>query len=120
MSLRPSNALPEVFVYLPPVDFRKAVNGLAGLVQEELKLDPFSEQLYVFTNRQRDKIKILCWEGSGFVLWYKRLERQRFHWPRHLGSGTVTLTGQQLNWLLDGYDLARLRPHERLRYRVVA
>ena len=120
MSLRPSNDLPTVYVHIPPVDFRKSVNGLAALVQEELKLDPFSEQLYVFTSRRRDRIKILYWEGSGFVLWYKRLEQARFCWPRHLGQGTVTITGQQLNWLLDGYDLARLRPHARLRYRAVA
>lgn len=114
MSLRPSNDLAVVYLYVPPVDMRKAINGLAVLVQEVLELDPFCERLFVFSNRRRDKVKILHFEGSGFVLWYKRLERARFHWPRHLGDGTVTLTGQQLNWLLDGFDLSRWQPHPRL------
>ena len=106
-----------VYVCMEPVDFRKHIDGLAMLVEQALELDPFSEQLFVFVNRGRDKVKILYWERSGFVLWYKRLEKQRFAWPRHLGSGTVTLTGQELNWLLDGYDLSKWRPHAVLSYR---
>jgi len=115
--MRPSNELPVVYVCMEPVDFRKHIDGLAMLVEQALELDPFSEQLFVFTNRRRDKVKILYWERSGFVLWYKRLEQQRFAWPRHLGKGTVTLTGQELNWLLDGYDLSKWRPHTVLSYR---
>lgn len=118
--MRPSNALPAVYLCMEPVDFRKHIDGLAMLVEEELGLDPFCEQLFVFINRRRDKVKILYWERSGFALWYKRLERQRFSWPRHLGTGTVTLTGQELNWLLDGYDLSKWRPHEVLSYRSMA
>ena len=76
--MRPSNALPSVYLCMEAVDFRKHIDGLSMLVQEELELDPFSEQLFVFINRGRDKIKILYWERSGFVLWYKRLEKQRF------------------------------------------
>ena len=117
--MRPSNALPSVYLCMEAVDFRKHIDGLSMLVQEELELDPFSEQLFVFINRGRDKIKILYWERSGFVLWYKRLEKQRFAWPKHLGCDTVTLTGQELNWLLDGYDLSKWRPHEVLSYRSV-
>ena len=114
--MRVSNALPSVYLCMEAVDFRKHIDGLSALVEEELELDPFSEQLFVFINRGRDKIKILYWERSGFVLWYKRLEKQRFAWPKHLGCGTVTLTGQELNWLLDGYDLSRWRPQEVLSY----
>lgn len=113
--IRPSNELPAVYVCIAPVDFRKQINGLAALVQEELSLDPFSEQLFVFTNARRNRCKILYWERSGFVLWQKRLERERFHWPR-AEQGLVTLTGQQLNWLLDGYNLS---PHRRLHYEAV-
>lgn len=116
--MRPPDALPAVYVALEPVDFRKQINGLAALVQEVLALDPFSEQLYVFTNRRRDRVKCLYWERSGFVLWMKRLERERFHWPR--GDGPVTtLSGQELNWLLDGFDLARWHPHRTLYYEAV-
>ena len=63
---------------------RKGINGLAVLVEEALHHDPFSEQLFVFCNRTRDKIKILYWERNGFCLWQKRLERARFKWPRRL------------------------------------
>ena len=112
---------PDAQVHLcrEPVDFRKSINGLAALVEGTFALSPFSEQLFVFTNRRRDKIKVLYWEGSGFVLWYKRLERARFTWPTHLPGAVIPLTGQQLNWLLDGFDLRHWRPHERLPYKSV-
>jgi len=69
-----------------------------------------------YVARFRDKLKILYWERSGFVLWYKRLERERFKWPVHGEGDVVTLSGRELNWLLDGYDLRYLTPHRRLEY----
>lgn len=114
---RPRNDLSEVYLCIEPVDFRKGINGLAALVEAELALDPFSEHLFVFVNRRRDKVKVLYWEGSGFCLWLKRLEQARFKWPRFLGGRTATLTGQQLNWLLDGIDLRYVQPHQRLHYK---
>lgn len=117
--MRPPNDGVAVYLCLDPVDFRKQINGLAALVQDTLSHDPFGEALFVFTNRRRDRVKVLYWEASGFVLWMKRLERERFHWPRGEGL-SVTLTGQQLNWLLDGFDLSRWQPHRRLEYQWVA
>ena len=117
--IRPANDLPQVFLCRSPVDLRKSIDGLAALVEQTLALNPFAEHLFVFSNRRRDKLKILYWERSGFVLWYKRLERERFKWPVHLQGDVVTLTGQQLNWLLDGYDLRYLRPHRPLHYQSV-
>jgi transposase len=67
---------------MEPVNMRKSINGLAALVENELELSPMNEVLFVFCNRARDKIKMLYWERNGFVLWYKRLEKQRFQWPR--------------------------------------
>jgi len=116
--MRPANDLPLVYLCRDAVDFRKGINGLAVLVEETLQLDPFSEQLFVFCNRNRNRIKILYWERNGFCLWQKRLERDRFPWPRD-DEALVTLTGKQLNWLLDGVDLWALRPHKRLAYRSV-
>ncbi len=116
--MRPSNDLPLVYLCRDAVDFRKGINGLAVLVEETLQLDPFSEHLFVFCNRSRNRIKILYWERNGFCLWQKRLERDRFAWPRD-DEALVTLTGKQLNWLLDGVDLWALRPHKRLAYRSV-
>ena len=118
--MRPSNELPVVYLCREAVDFRKGINGLATLVEELLDQDPFSEKLFVFCNRARDRVRILYWERNGFCLWQKRLEKHRFHWPRRAPASVVTLTGQQLNWLLDGLDVMRMRPHERLHYRHVA
>jgi transposase len=117
--MRPANDLPAVYLCRGFVDFRKGMNGLAVLVEERLQQDPFSEQLFVFCNRKRDRIRILYWERSGFCLWQKRLERARFQWPRQSEREVITLTGQQLNWLLDGYGVMRLQPHERLHFRSV-
>ena len=103
-----------VYLYADPVDMRKSIDGLAALVEQEKALSPFSPALFVFCNRGRDKIKLLYWERNGFVLWYKRLEKFRFCWP---GSELpLPLNGEQLNRLLDGYDLRPQAPHPVLRY----
>ena len=73
--------LPTIYLHRLPVDFRKAVNGLCELVQGELEMNPFDQNLYVFCNRKRDRLKILHWDRTGFVLWYKRLEKEKFKWP---------------------------------------
>ena len=117
--MRPLNSLATVYLCVEPVDFRLQINGLAARVQEVLLLDPLSAQLFGFTNRQRSRVKVLYWERNGFVLWQKRLERDRFHWPRGDGA-TVELNGQELNWLLDGFDRRHWRPHARLHYAYVA
>jgi transposase len=73
----------------------------------------------VFTNRRQDKVKILYWERNGFCLWQKRLEEDRFHWPQATAQGVMSLSGQQLNWLLDGFDLQNWHPHAPLDYQGV-
>jgi transposase len=93
-----------------PVDFRKSINGLVAVVEQSLKLDAFAPALYAFGNRRRDKVKVLTWDRNGFWLHYKRLERDRFAWPRQ-GETTVRLTLEQLGWLLQGYDLGAMRGH---------
>ncbi|MDZ7768566.1 MAG: IS66 family insertion sequence element accessory protein TnpB [Woeseiaceae bacterium] len=98
------------------VDFRKGMQRPSILVEEDLQRDPFSEQLFVFCNRRRDEVKILYWERNGFCMWQKRLEKARFKWPRKVADEVIALTGQQLNWLLDGYDVMQLKPHERLHF----
>ena len=117
--MRPSDALAQVYLCREPIDFRKGINTLAVLVEEVLRLNPFSEHLFVFTNRRADKVKILYWERSGFCLWQKRLEQERFKWPLHFDAAVVTLTAQELEWLLAGYDLRYLTPHKTLKYQTV-
>ncbi len=89
------------------------------LVEHELGHSPFSGSLYVFRNRQCNKIKCLFWEDNGFVLYYKALESEKFHWPND-DDTLMTLTGEQLNWLLSGYNLTLMKPHSVLQYESVA
>lgn len=112
---------PNLAVYLhrEPIDFRKNINGLAALVEHDLMLDPFAAAVYVFSNRRRDRIKILGWSRNGFWLLQKRLESERFIWPRD-NQRVMELTVQQLHWLLDGIDLVAMRGHEILRYKRAA
>ncbi|PSF05461.1 IS66 family insertion sequence hypothetical protein [Marinobacter fuscus] len=116
--LRPSRDLPEIYLYRKPIDFRKQANGLALLVEQELGHSPFSGALYAFTNRQRNKIKCLMWEDNGFVLYYKALAEEKFKWPGPADE-LMPLTGEQINWLLDGYDISLLRGHKTLHYESV-
>lgn len=117
--LRPDRSIERVYLHRAPVDMRKQMDGLALLAKEALGEDPFSGALFVFTNARRTKLKILTWEKNGFVIWYKRLERDRFHWPKH-GEARLTITGEQLNFLLDGYDVWRMRGHEVLHCSVLS
>lgn len=113
--LRPPDNLPEIFLYREPVDFRKSYRGLGAIVEVELGHNPFSGSLYVFINRQHNKLKCLFWENNGFVLYYKALAEEKFRWPKK-GAELVTLTGQQINWLLDGYDITAMQPHKTLHF----
>ncbi|MNF04396.1 IS66 Orf2 like protein [compost metagenome] len=76
--------------------------------------------LFVFLNKPRNRVKILYWERNGFCLWLKRLEAERFKTKPDAGDETIELTVDELNWLLDGIDLWRNRPHQVLRPRFVA
>ena len=111
----------EIRIYLcqDPVDFRAGINGLSVLVEATLKYDPLSRNLFCFTNKRRNQIKVLYWQRSGFCLWQKRLEEERFRWPSHLPGPVLELTDEQFRWLLDGLDLKHLKPHRALEYRTV-
>ena len=102
--IRPSSAA-VVYLCVSATDMRKQAASLALLVEQGLKRDIFAPALYVFSNARRDRIRILYWERNGLVLWSKRLERQRFIWPQITDSDTVSMTGGQLNQLLDGFDV---------------
>jgi len=114
-SLRPSMDMTDIYLYREPVDFRKQSNGLAAIVERELGHNPFSGGLYVFTNRHRNRIKMLMWENTGFVLYYKTLAEEKFLWPR-TDNEVISLTGQQINFLLDGLDILQMKGHKKLQY----
>lgn len=77
---------PEVFIHTQFVGFRKSINGLVGIVEAELARDSYTGTLFVFCNKAKDKLKILYWDKTGFDLWYKRLEKQKFKWSTKLSS----------------------------------
>lgn len=117
--LRPdSQGIEQVYLHRAPVDMRRQIDGLSLLAKEAMELDPMSGALFCFINKRRNKLKLLLWERNGFIVWYKRLERHRFHWPRHAEQNVLILSVEQLNWLLDGYDVWRMKPHEVLHFSV--
>ncbi len=97
----------RVFLATAPCDMRRSFDGLAAMVQEQLGEDPFSGQLFLFRNRRGDRVKCLYWDGQGYCLFYKRMERGRFVFPK-LQAGKVHISAQQLALLLDGVDWQRL------------
>jgi transposase len=107
--MRPSSDLPVVYFCREAVDFRKGLKALAVLVESQLKLDPFSAQLFAFRNRRAMAVKVLHWERNGFCLWQKRLEKERFHWPRTSQEAVVTINGAGAQLAL---GRLRYRAHE--------
>jgi transposase len=97
----PSGA--RVWLATGHTDMRKGFDGLAVLVQENLKRDPHAGHLFVFRGRRGGLIKVLWYDGQGFCLFSKRLERGRFIWPS-AADGTVAITSAQLGYLLEGID----------------
>ena len=91
-----------VYLACGNTDMRKSINGLSAIVEGSFGLDPFDEALFVFCNRKRDRLKILEWDGDGFWLYFKRLEKGRFRWPNDGDSDTMTLTSEELSILLGG------------------
>jgi transposase len=95
-----------------PVDFRKGAEGLAALVREEMKADPFSGAVYVFRAKRADRVKLIFWDGTGVCLFAKRLEDGKFQWPK-LQDGIMRLSAAQFSALLEGLDWRRV--HEALK-----
>jgi transposase len=94
-------------------DLRKAVNGLTLLVQNEMGNDPFAKSLFLFCNRQRKLLKIVYWDKNGFCLWQKRLEKQKFPWPRTTEEARE-ISFEQLLMLLEGIDF--FKAHKELSF----
>ena len=109
----------EVYIALGYTDLRRGIDGLAAIVgidglaaivQERFELDPFTNTLFLFCGRRKDRIKGLLWEGNGFLLLYKRLEAGSFQWPR-TGEEALQLTPQQYRWLMEGLSIDQPKAH---------
>ena len=92
----------KVYLACGVTDLRKSIDGLSVLVQTQLKLDPFEKALFVFCNRQMNKLKILHFD-EGFWLYYHRLERDKFKWP--MSKEALQVSIEELRWLLKGYEV---------------
>ena len=92
----------RVFLACGKTDMRKQINGLAAIIEGSFNLNPFDGALFVFCNGNRDRVKILEFDGDGFWLHFKRLEKGRFKWPAPGDEATMVLTGEELAYLLGG------------------
>ena len=101
----------EILVATMPVDFRKQADTLAAFVQQALGANPHSETIFVFRSKRADRLKIVAWDGSGLVLFWKRLENGAFRWPPII-DGVMRLTASQLAALVDGMDWSRLHARD--------
>jgi transposase len=113
--LRPES-FAGIYLHRDNIDFRKSIDGLAAIVEQEMGIDVFGAHLFLFCNRNRTRMKILYWDSTGFALWYKRLERDRFKWPRRHDDEVIAIDAHQLEWLLDGYDIWKMHPHKKVNY----
>ena len=94
----------QVYLVTGYTDLRRSIDGLAMIIQGQLRLDPFSSALFLFFGRRRDHIKGLLWERDGVLLLYKRLDNGQFQWPRNETEAKL-LTPQQTRWLLEGLTI---------------
>lgn len=93
----------NIWLYPNPIDFRRQIDGLVILIADHLQMNPSSGQLFLFRNRQANKIKMLWWDRNGFWLCYKRLEKGKLKFPPMIDQ-VLELTRDQFSWLLSGLD----------------
>ncbi len=103
-----------IFIHRERVDMRKSINGLSEIVSEAKMGEIQGPYLFVFAGRRKDTIKVLYLDRSGFALWQKRLELARFPWPKKESEEVVRLTPEQFSFLLDGYDVWKVKPFEKV------
>ena len=118
--MHPGCTIDQVYLCRELIDFRKGIDVLSVFVELELGLSPFASALYVFTNRARNKVKALYWHRNGFCLWQKRLERDKFAWPKEANEVTRIISLQEFGWLLEGFDLWKNKPHKTLSFEAVS
>lgn len=109
-----------IYLHRDPVDFRKSINGLSVIVEEAMGLTACSGSLFVFCNKRRDKLKVLYWDQTGFALWYKRLEQDKFKWPRKHRDDVLVVSMEQWDWLLRGLNFMDIKPHQTVYFEDIA
>lgn len=106
----------RVYLCLTPTDMRRSFDGLHALVRDHLQLDAFAGHLYIFSNRRKDRLKVLYWDRDGFAVWAKRLEEGSFAIPSgEAGSTRIEITTEELGAVLSGIDLQQAARRKRYR-----
>lgn len=105
----------KLWLYKQPVDFRCAIDGLANIIANNLKCNP-QDGIYIFYNRDKNKIKCLSWHKNGFILLYKRLEQGCFCFTQNNKTGTIELGADEFSWLLAGLEWQKMRNWKELNY----
>lgn len=103
----------KVFIACGYTDLRRGIDGLASIVQQQFSLDPFTNTLFLFCGRRRDRLKALYWENDGFILLYKRLEQGKYQCPRSEQEAKL-LTPQQYRWLMEGLKVEQPKAHKKV------
>ncbi|CAN5629436.1 IS66 family insertion sequence element accessory protein TnpB [soil metagenome] len=111
MFLTPAD-IAHIYLKTEFVDLRKGILGLSALVSREFGATDGTRSLFVFTNRSRNRLRILYWDDTGFAFWHKALEQARFKWPKS-DAEDLELSTQELRWLLSGVDISRIKMHQR-------
>lgn len=110
----PLSSAQRYYFYRQPTDMRKSFNGLSGIVRSELGADPVSGDVFIFVNRRRDKLKLLVWDRTGFIIFYKSLEQGSFELPRFNPSDQACiLSWEELILILEGVELKSVRRRKR-------
>jgi transposase len=114
-SVKATSEFSEIYLYRFPVDMRKYRNGLSLIVQEKMSKSIFSNALFIFTNRDRRIIRFIYWDTTGFAIWTKTLEKERYRWPKNLfkSEHSLAVSSLDLSLLLSGLDIT---PHKKLEY----
>ena len=106
----------EIYIVCGHTDMRKSIDGLAAIVQEQYELDLFTESIFLFCGRHRNRLKALLWEDDGFILLYKRLETGRFSWPQNEDE-VRKLTKEQFVWLMQGLSVDQPKAIKKLDFK---
>ena len=105
------------YLYAPATDLRKGFDGLSGIVRNHLLRDPLSGDAFIFINRRRNLLKLLVWDQTGFVIYYKRLESGTFELPRRKnGSKSIVVRREELVMILEGISLEKVKRRKRFLY----
>ena len=107
----------KVFLATTAVDFRKQARGLSVLAEGIFETSVSCDRtIFVFTNKRRDAVRLLYWDITGFAMWSKNLEKDKFKWPKLHDSKKIFLSSKELKWLLQGVDLSKIKMHEPVKF----